>query len=275
MKKLFCLLAITAIAFTATAQYYYNDIRNIQKLNAEYSILKSSGYRLVDLKSFEDDDSPSEGFFCEKKFNNDFSESSMISKSYITGESVLNSTYMNGRIVKSSTETPNSANTTTYQYDSSGNLLKVTVTTTGSADSASFTEERSYEYNDRGLLTGMKRIKNGHQVATIDFKRDDKGNVIEETPENNSTGRKYYYYYDDNNRLTDIVHFNVIAQKLLPDYMFLYEINGAVQQMISVDETGRNYFIWKYSYTTAGLPEIQKCYSKEKRLLGTIQYEYR
>lgn len=275
MKKLLCLLAVTNITFAATAQYYYNDIRNIQKLNAEYSILKTSGYRLVDLKSFEDDDSPSEGFFCEKKFNNDFSSSSMISKSYITGESVLNSDYMNGRIVKSSTETPSSANTTTYQYDSSGNLLRVTVTTTGNADSASFTEERNYEYNERGLLTGMKRIKNGHHVATIVFKRDDRGNVIEETPENNSTGRKYYYYYDDNNRLTDIVHFNVVAQKLLPDYMFLYENNGSVQQMISVDETGRNYFIWKYSYTATGLPEIQKCFSKEKRLLGTIQYEYK
>ncbi len=275
MKKFILLLAIVFIASSASAQYYYNDIRNVQKLNEEYASLKSSGFHLVDLKSFEDDDSPSEGFFCEKKFNNDFSGSSMISRSYITGESVLNAEYGNGRIVKSATETPTSTNTTYYEYDSTGNLVQVKVNTTGNADSASFSETRNYEYDSKGGLVKMNRMKNGKQVAVFDFKRDDHGNIIEETPEKNSAGRKYYYYYDESNRLTDIVHFNEIARKLLPDYMFLYDAGGALKQMISVDESGRNYFIWKYSYTATGLPEIQKCYSKEKRLLGTIQYEYK
>ena len=81
-------------------------------------------------------------------------------------------------------------------------------------------------------------------------------------------------YYDDKNRLTDVVHYNEIAKKLLPDYMFEYTTSNKPQQMISIDESGRNYFIWKYSYTEKKLPEIQKCFSKEKRLLGTIQYEY-
>ena len=275
MKKLLCLLAITTITLTATAQYYYNDILTIQKLNLEFTSLKSSGFHLVDLKSFEDDDSPSEGFQCEKKFNSDFSSSSMISKSYITGESVLNAFYAAGKIIKSTTETSTSTNTTTYQYDSTGRLVFVNVSTSGYLDSATFSETRNYEYNEKGALVKMAREKNGKQVAVIDFKIDENGNIIEEAPEKNSTGRKYYYYYDENNRLSDVVHFNEIAGKLLPDYMFLYNADGALKQMISVDETGRNYFIWKYSYTSSGLPEIQKCYSKEKRLLGTIQYEYK
>lgn len=275
MKKLLCLLAITTITLTATAQYYYNDILTIQKLNLEFTSLKSSGFHLVDLKSFEDDDSPSEGFQCEKKINSDFSSSSMISKSYITGESVLNAFYAAGKIIKSTTETSTSTNTTTYQYDSTGRLVFVNVSTSGYLDSATFSETRNYEYNEKGALVKMAREKNGKQVAVIDFKIDENGNIIEEAPEKNSTGRKYYYYYDENNRLSDVVHFNEIAGKLLPDYMFLYNADGALKQMISVDETGRNYFIWKYSYTSSGLPEIQKCYSKEKRLLGTIQYEYK
>ncbi len=275
MKKFLILFIVAQIATTVHAQYYYNDILTVQKLNTEYTSQKSSGFHVVDLKSFEDDNTPSEGFFCVKKFNSDFSTSSMISKSYITGESVINATYSNGRIVKSVTETPTSSNTTNYEYDSTGNLVQVKVNTVGSVDSATFSEIRNYEYNSKGGLVKMSRLKNGKQVAVFDFKKDDHDNIIEETPEKNSAGRMYYYYYDENNRLSDIVHFNDIAKKLLPDYMFLYDVNGVLKQMISVDESGRNYYIWKYSFTSSGLPEIQKCYSKEKRLLGTIQYEYK
>jgi hypothetical protein len=56
--------------------------------------------------------------------------------------------------------------------------------------------------------------------------------------------------------------------------MFEYNTKNLPRQMISIDESGRNYFIWKYSYTDTNLPEIQKCFSKEKRLLGTIEFEY-
>ena len=71
-----------------------------------------------------------------------------------------------------------------------------------------------------------------------------------------------------------MVHYDVIARRLLPDYMFEYDNSGEPGQMISVDETGRNYFIWRYAYDDKKLPEIQKCYSREKKLLGTIQFEY-
>lgn len=56
--------------------------------------------------------------------------------------------------------------------------------------------------------------------------------------------------------------------------MFEYDKGDKPSQMISVDETGRNYFIWRYAYDDKQLPEIQKCYSKEKQLLGTIQFDY-
>lgn len=275
MKILFSLLTVVLATTNISAQYYYNDILNIRKLNAEYASIRSAGNHLIVLKSFEEDDSPSDGFFCEKKFNKDFSASSMISKSYITGEAVLNAVYKDGRIVKAVNETPTTTNTTTYAYDSAGNLLSVSTMTLGNADSATFSEVRTYEYDQHNLPLQMKKSRDGKQLATIHFVKDEKGNIIEETPQAGSDGRKYYYYYDEQNMLTDIVHYNEIAKKLLPDFMFLYDENGILKQMISVDETARNYLIWKYAYTQNGLPEIQKCYSKEKRLLGTIQYEYR
>lgn len=237
--------------------------------------LMKANFHTVSLKSFEDDDSPSEGFFCEKTINKDFTETNMVSKSYITGQSELKSFFNSGKIAKTVNQNGQVINTTSFDYDSAGSLLSIVVTTIGEGDSLGFSEKRIYSYDEKGRPEKMTRSKNGKQVSIITFVVNEEGNVIEEHSNNPAADKKYYYYYNDKSQLTDIVHYNAIAKKLLPDYMFLYNLDGEVAQMISVDETGRNYYIWKYAYNSYHLPEIQKCYSKEKRLLGTIQYEYR
>ena len=77
------------------------------------------------------------------------------------------------------------------------------------------------------------------------------------------------------NRLTDVVHFNERAGRLLPDYMYEYDSLNKPSQMISTEEGGNNYFIWKYKYNDKNLREAEKCFSREKRILGTIEYEYK
>ena len=122
----------------------------------------------------------------------------------------------------------------------------------------------------------MERKKNNMLVATIHFVKDEKNNVIEENvTDANSSDKKYYYYYDDNNRLTDVVHFNERAGKLLPDYIYEYNSLNQPVQMISASETGDNYFIWRYSYNEKNLRDSERCFSKEKRMLGKIEYEYK
>ncbi|MBN9349199.1 MAG: hypothetical protein J0H55_00810 [Chitinophagaceae bacterium] len=273
--KFYFTIIILLLGPSAFSQYYYTDIENIHKLNKEYSIIKSGGYHTIRLESFEGDDSPSEGFFCEKKISSDFSTSEMVSKSNVTAESQLKTFYLNGRIVKTINVTPASSDTTIYSYDGKGRISDIHISTFSNMDSMTITENRHYAYNDSGQLASLTREKNGRNVSTVKFQADAKGNIIEEDPVAGNQDRKYYYYYDEENRLTDVVHFNTLAQKLLPDFMFLYDDDGTLKQMITVDESARNYFIWKYAYTSSGLPEIQKCYSKEKKLLGTIQYEYR
>lgn len=272
---LFCLLS--GLSFSLQAQYYYNDILTIKKSNDEYQKLKKAQYRTVTLESFEFDDSPSQGFFCERKLNNDFSESVMISRSDVTGESELRSYYKDGRVYKTVNTNGDVINTAGFEYNTVGQLQKVTSSTVGVADSSRFEEVREYEYDADGVLTALRRFKNGVQVSMIKFEKDENGNIVEEVPAQVGVDRKYYYYYDDKNRLTDVVRFNDRAQRLLPDYMFLYNETRRDEpsQMISVDESAETYVVWRYAYTPDGLPEIQKCYSKEKQLLGTIQYEYR
>ena len=197
-----------------------------------------------------------------------------MTKSNITGESLLVTDYNdNGEVIKTTTTTPHTTNIVEYKYDKEGNIISIYTNTVADGDSIGITETHEYIYQN-GKPVKMLRKKNNMLISTINFVADHKGNIIEEDPSGKSDDKKYYYYYDDSNRLTDVVHYNQIAKKLLPDFMFEYNNTNQPKQMISVDVTGRSYFIWRYAYDDKNLPEIQKCYSKEKQLLGTIQYQY-
>jgi hypothetical protein len=272
-----CVVFFIAVYFNFSlvhAQYYYKDILSTLQQNKEFSILKNGNIKLIKITSFDENNQPSDGFFCEKKINKTFTQSQMLSKSNITGQSLLVTDYNNkADVVKTTTTTPTTNNTVEFQYDQNGNISLITTNTVADGDSSGITETHQYIY-ENGKPAKMLRKKNNTLISTITFVTDDKGNIIEEDPVGNSLDKKYYYYYDAHNHLTDIVHFNVIAKRLLPDYMFEYGTGNQPKQMISVDETGRNYFIWKYAYDDKNLPEIQKCFSKEKNLLGTIQFDY-
>lgn len=259
----------------ADAQYYYKDILSTQKLNDEFSILRHSNIKLIKISSFDENDRPSEGFFCEKKINKAFTQSEMLSKSNITGESLLVTDYNTaGKVIKTTSTTPVSTNVVTFQYDTAGNITHIITSTSGDDDSTGIVETHEYFYTKNGTPEKMLRKKNNILVATITFTADEKGNVIEEAASGNTNDKKYYYYYDDRNRLTDVVHYNPVARRLLPDYMFEYKESSYPDKMITIDISGRNYLVWRYAYTDQHLPEIQKCYSKEKKLLGTIQFDY-
>lgn len=273
---LFAFLFINVLPVSsANAQYYYKDLLSTLKQNKEFSILKNGGIRQVKISSFDEHDQPSEGFFCEKRINKNFNQSQLMTNSNITGQSLLVTDYNNnGDVIKTTTTTPNTSNNIRFTYDSNRNIVLIRTETVANGDSSGIIETHEYFYKNN-LPVKMLRKKNNVLISTITFLADDKGNIIEEDPKGNTDDKKYFYYYDDKNRLTDVVHYNVIAKRLLPDYMFEYSSDPEPKQMISVDETGRNYFIWKYAYDDKKLPEIQKCFSKEKTLLGTIQYDYK
>ena len=56
--------------------------------------------------------------------------------------------------------------------------------------------------------------------------------------------------------------------------MFEYNSAGKITQMTAVEEGSNNYFIWKYTYDN-GLRIKEKCFTNEKRLMGSIEYEYK
>ena len=268
---------LIAISSAANAQFFYKDIWTIQQLTKDFSILKNENFRTVVVKSFEDDGEPSQDFFCERKIDRDFTKSETVTRSIITQQSLLVSYYNErGWLIKTVDSTQTSLSRVEYTYDNKGHIIMVTNFTKANDENGGITETHQYTYNAAGKPEKMIRKKNNSDVSTVNFTIDDKGNIIdEEEIIRGVKGRKYFYYYDDKNHLTDVVHYNERAKRLLPDYMYEYNQSGQIKQMISTEDNISNYFTWKYTYNDQRLRESEKCYSKEKRLLGSIQYEYK
>jgi hypothetical protein len=274
-KPLFTTALFLAIALASNAQYYYKDILSNQQLVAEMIQLKEQKIRTVSLNSFEDDGNPSEGFFCEKKINRNYSSVETISRSNITGPSSFVSVFNDkGQLLKTTDSSEISTNTSTYTYTNDGKINSILSLVRSSDDDFKneITEEHIYEYSDKGLPVKMIKVKNLNDSSVIMFSNDENNNVGIE--KNTKTGDTYYYYYDGKKRITDVVRLNQFSQKMLPDYIFEYNYAGLVTQMTTTEEGSSNYYIWRYTYEN-GLRVKEKCFSKDRKLLGSIEYEYK
>ena len=275
IKPAITAIIVSATALSANAQYYYKDILSNKQLIAEMAQLKDQKVRTVSLKSFEDDGSPSEGFFCEKNISKNYSTVETLTKSNVTGASVFTSTFNDkGLLTQTIDSSDISSSTSLYTY-TGGGLIKSILSIVRSSDDDfknEIKEEHIYEYDDRDMPVKMIRIKNFGDSTLFVFSNDENNNISIE--KNTKTGDTYYYYYDIKKRITDVVRLNQFNQKMLPDYIFEYNNAGLITQMTTTEEGGSYYYIWKYTYEN-GLRVREKCFSKEKRLMGTIEYEYK
>lgn len=291
MRYLLFTVLVSLFGQFSKAQYYYKDIVINKQLIAEMALLKEQKIRTIKVNSFDREDEPSIGFFCEKKINKGFSKMETVSKSYATPGSVLTSSFnVKGQLEESIDSTEISVGYSRYQYDEKGNLISIESGSRSSDDdySVDATETHRYFYNSQNQLQKLVKLKNNKDSVVINFVLDEKGNVIEE--QNTVTKQIYYYYYDNKNRLTDIVYFNNSLRKLLPVTMFEYNGLNQVTQMITAEEGSLFYYTWKYTYEN-GLKLREKCFYNKKgdplireggggyagprNLQGIIEYEYK
>jgi hypothetical protein len=276
-RRVITIFLLAAFCQTLSAQYYHRDIVNVIQAHAEKKILQQQKIKTIIVHSFEADGTDSEGFACEKNFSNDYRKMETHTKSQISGKNWLTSYYNEkGLLERASDSSEISVANTFYEYDNNDNVTSIT-SLTHSADedfTTSLKEVHKYMYNEKGRPVKMLRIKNSRDSSLVDFILDDKGNVSDEI-EAGSNGKHYYYYYDDKNQLTDIVKYNAIKGGLRADFIFEYDNEGHVSQMTAIEEgVAADYYTWKYTYNE-GLRIIEKCFSKEKKLLGYFEYEYK
>ncbi len=283
MNKLFATIILFFSIGAARAQFYYKDILSNQQLTADMMAYKQHKIHTIKLKSYESDDSPSEGFLCEKTISKDFKKSELFTRSDISAISLFTSFFNDKAQLLSSIDSSNiSVTYNHYTYDAAGRLQKIESSVRSSDDD--FTneifQEHIYEYNTQGAIVSMMLVKNRHDSTKILFQSDEHNNIILE--KNTRDGSKYYYYYDTKNRLTDVTHTNEYRGNMVADYIFEYNAAGQVTQMTITEEgrgmeqndTAPKFFIWRYTYDN-GLRSKEGLFSKDRQLMGTVEYEYK
>ena len=270
------LILLMTVSTAGISQYHYLDIISNLQLSSEMKQFKEQKIRDIQVHSFESNGDPSKGFFCKKKISKDYRKIETYTKSAISEKSILISRFnTEGQLIASNDSSAISSSSNFYQYDSKGHLTKV-VNISASMDddfTSKMNEEHLYFYDAKGRCLKMLRIKNQLDTATVLFTSDEKGNIIDEN-DLEKNGKHYYYYYDSKNRLTDVVKYNSLRDKLLPDLLFEYNSASQVTQMITTEEgISNNYYVWKKIYNE-GLRIIEKCFSKENELLGYFEFEY-
>ncbi len=268
-----CLLLIGGIVHL-NGQYYYNDIIAIQQVNKQYQLLKNNHISKVTAQSFESNSMPTENFMLSQNITDNAGKIVTISEFPSTGKSISISYYENDRIVKTVDSSDNVADTVLYVYDNNGNLETITTITDDS-----FMVSHSVEIHEWHYVNNqpdyMLRIKDKTDTTYIRFVKDEQGIPAEEHWE--KKGRKvesYYYYYNDVHQLTDIVRFNLKAQRMLPDFLFGYNAEGRLVQFTQIPQGSSDYLTWRYQYNTNGLRQKEICYNKQKQIVGRIEYTY-
>lgn len=276
MKKTIPWLFVLLFAgYSSSAQYYYTDIINNKQVMAELAVLKEKKIKGVKVVSMEADGTESEGFTCQKKINRDFTEVEIYTatnQSYPnTFISYFDKTGMLTRTVDSSEA---GATTIDYTYDGAGKLISVNSSKHFATDDDAgvVVEQHIYNYTAGGVAQQMLLVRNNQDTTLYMFEADDNGNVIIE--KNEKTAEVYYYYYDTWKQLTDIVHKYSFQKQLFTESSFEYNEAGQLVKMVNSEKEGAYYFTWRYNYEN-GLRTSERCYSKEGRIMGSVEYLYK
>jgi YD repeat-containing protein len=257
------------------AQYYYNDIVNNKQVLAELATLKAKKINGVKVISMEATGEETEGFTCQKKINRDFTEVEIYTE---TNESYPNTfiSYFSktGLLQRTIDSSEAGATTIDYTYDAAGRLISINSSKRFATDDDAgvVVEKHLYTYSPTGLLEKMLLVKNNRDTTLYIFQADESGNVAIE--KNSKTGEDYYYYYNSRNQLTDIVHRYSYQKKLFPEFAFEYDDAGQLIKMITTEKEGAYYFTWRYDYEN-GLRVNERCYAKEGRIMGSVEYKYK
>jgi len=274
IKRVFTAFIILLAGFGADAQYYYNDIVNNKAVLAELAMLKEKKIKGVKILSLESTGQQSEGFTCQKKINRDFTEVEIYTETNESYPNTFISSFDKAGLLQRTIDSSEAGATTIdYRYDGAGRLVSIISSKHFSDDDAGFSNEQHlYQYNSAGILQQMKLVKNNRDSTLYVFEADEAGNIIIE--KNVKTGELYYYYYDLKKRLTDVVHSYNFQKSLFSEFSFEYNPEGQVTKMVTSEKEGAYFFTWRYIYED-GMRRNERCYSKEGRLMGTIEYEYK
>lgn len=273
-------LSFLSLILTGTptlCQYYYKDLVQHKYGLDLYQNLRKNKVDRISLVSFERTGEKTEDFSFEQDMNNGYTQLKTVSKDPINGTSVSINYYnvSTGLIYRSVDSSSTAVSVYDYIYDSAARVAELRNSSGASGEKERVTESHYWVYGAAGHPTYMLRVKDRTDTTRVSFKVDPLGNVIEETSMYKGIEKeKFYYYYDDKNRLTDVVRYNYRVKKLLPDYIFNYDDQGQLSEMITLPGGGADRLNWQYSYDERGLRTKEVCIDRGKTLIGRVEYQY-
>ncbi|GAA4318268.1 hypothetical protein [Compostibacter hankyongensis] len=276
MKAAFTLLLMLVTAGLASAQYYYQDIYGNRQVREEQQRFAQDKVRRQELRSFDAAGGIDQDFRIEKTFSADYRTTRSTTRSLQSGSSVLVTLFDTaGKVIRSTDSSASSINISSYTYDSSGHLIRLSFVSRSDStkEVPGFSEEREYTYSPTGQLQQMVRRKDGRIRSTVYFRTDGEGRVIEEQ-EKSAGSPVFHYQWNSAGALTDIYRYNTARKRMLPDFTFDYDSEGRLKEMLAVDAYSGDYSRWTYEYNEKGLLSGSTCYGKKNVLKGRIIYRY-
>ena len=276
MKDLFILFLFLLASIITKSQYYYKDIIVTRLTIEKWKHYQAQKVRAVRLISVEGDGKPTTGFDCKQTVTADYSQINTYTLSNESVATTLSAFYGSGGLLVKTVDTSDTYQSVTeYIYDASGRVLSISNNSVETDNQVKSTELHRWEYLADGTPTRLLKIKDGNDTTFVRLVADEKGNVVEEHPVNHRIELPVvYYYYNQNHQLTDIVRFNNMAKRLLPDYVFEYTPNQELASMLFVVEGTGEYQKWVYEYNDRLLKTREICYDKRRELMGSINYQY-
>ena len=258
------------------AQHYYYDLMGTRETNAQMERLTRSRVLSISAVGYNQENRIEPGF-SEKQTIRASAHQWMITRvqNEFTSWETLQFDEKN-HLVLAVDSTATTINRTYYHYDEGGRLVVLTNQASDTAMGIMELERHHWFYGEDGKPEKMLRVVNDRDSTEFRFVKDEQGNIVEETTYKRGVAREsIYYYYNEQQWLTDIVRFNSKANRLLPDLMFEYDEAGRVIQKITVMPNPKiGYLTWRYQYDERGLKIREANFTREKKLIGRIDYSY-
>jgi YD repeat-containing protein len=276
MKYCITTLGLLALCFTGFSQYYYKGIMATRQGNELNRLMKKAKVQTVVVKNYNFDDTEIESFLCNQYAENNCKYVVTVTGSPFVNEYHLHSWYNNNaQVTKSvdSTEDTNIVNQ--YEYDAAGRLKTLTINSYEVRTRDKLMEQHQFFYNAKGAPEKLYVIKNSNDTISVQFKCDTAGNVLEEVSfKKGKEKERYYYYYDAKHRLTDIVKFNQLVNRLLPETILEYNEQDQIVKRTYFTPGTSQYQHWFFKYNAQGLKTEEQCYLKGNLFRGKLVYNY-
>lgn len=277
MKQRFLgmLLATLPLPFLQ-AQYYLQDMVQAGKTAANFAAMKNAGVKKMTAAGFDADGSIMQGFLLEQELDVRENTLTTVSQSDFTGKSkVITGFFPDGKPEKSTETSGSFTSISRYSYRTDGKLEQLMITGSDTLQNFSVTEVHRYAYDVNGKVSEMWRLKNGTDSTRVVFITAENGLPGEEQWwKGNRKTETWYYYYNDKGQLTDVARYNPRARRILPDFLFEYNVKGQLIQQTTIPSGSNQYRIWKYQYDSRGLKIRESISNKNKLQEGYITYNY-